>query len=108
MSYFRVILVLLLFLVLMALLVVLQVWMCKKSLKLGLLLPGIFLVLGLMLTAVFAINAVGVMPGNLVVLVGIFLLANIPTFIFGGIWLYFKCRHDGLDALQRMQIEDLE
>ena len=85
MSYFRVILVLLLFLVLMALLVVLQVWMCKKSLKLGLLLPG-----------------------NLVVLVGIFLLANIPTFIFGGIWLYFKCRHDGLDALQRMQIEDLE
>ena len=108
MSYFRVILVLLLFLVLMALLVVLQVWMCKKSLKLGLLLPGIFLVLGLMLTAVFAINAVGAMPGNLVVLVGIFLLANIPTFIFGGIWLYFKRRHDGLDALQRMQIEDLE
>ncbi len=108
MSYFRVILVLLLFLVLMALLVVLQVWMCKKSLKLGLLLPGSFLALGLMLTAVFAINAVGAMLGNLVVLVGIFLLANIPTFIFGGIWLYFKRRHDGLDALQRMQIEDLE
>lgn len=47
-----------------------------------LLLPGIFLVLGLMLTAVFAINTVGAMLGNLVVLVGIFLLANIPTFIF--------------------------
>ena len=99
---------LLLLLVLVALLVVLQVWMCKKSLKLGLLLPGIFLALGLLLTGIFAINAVGAMPGNLVVLFGIFLLANIPTFIFGGIWLYFKRHNDGLDALQRMQIEDLE
>ena len=45
---------------------------------------------------------------NLLVLGGIFLVANIPTIIFGGIWLYFKSRRDTLDDLQRMQIKDLE
>lgn len=104
----RTLIVLLLVLALMALLVILQVWMCKKSLKLGLILPGIFLVLGLLLTGIFAINAVGAMLANLLVLGGIFLVANIPTIIFGGIWLYFKSHRDTLDGLQRMQIKDLE
>ena len=108
MSMIRALTALLLLLVLVALLVILQVWMCKKSLKLGLILPGIFLALGLLLTGIFAINAVGAMFENLLVLGGIFLVVNIPTIIFGGIWLYFKSRRDTLDDLQRMQIKDLE
>lgn len=108
MSMVRALIALLLLLILVALLVILQVWMCKKSLNLGLILPGIFLALGLLLTGIFAINAVGAMFENLLVLGGIFLVANVPTIIFGGIWLYFKSRRDTLDDLQRMQIKDLE
>ena len=33
---------------------------------------------------------------------------NIPTLIFGGIWLHYKNRKDLRDDLKRMRIEDLE
>ena len=115
-----------------ALLVALQVWLCKKSGKLGLILPGLSLALSLML--VFSIAAFGrVGGGNLqltdengnvlqeetipapaikaqeVAAVGlVFLVTNIPTAVFGGIWLHYKGRRDTLEDLKRMRIEDLE
>ena len=115
-----------------ALLVALQVWLCKKGPKLGLILPGISLVLSLLL--VFSIAAFGRMGGgNLqltdengnviqeetikapplkadeVLAVGmVFLVTNIPTVVFGGIWLHYKGRRDTYEDLKRMRIEDLE
>ena len=38
----------------------------------------------------------------------VFLVTNIPTAVFGGIWLHYKGRRDTLEALKRMRIEDLE
>ena len=38
----------------------------------------------------------------------LFLTCNIPTAAFGGIWLYYKNRHDFQDGLRRMNIQDLE
>ena len=44
-----------------------------------------------------------------VVAVGlVFLVTNIPTAVFGGIWLHYKGRRDTLEDLKRMRIEDLE
>jgi hypothetical protein len=37
-----------------------------------------------------------------------FLVSNIPTAVFGGIWLHYKGRRDTLEDWKRMQIEDLE
>ena len=91
-----------------ALLVALQVWLCKKSVKLGLILPGISLAVSLLLTALIAINLIGAGPRNLIAMAVIFLVANIPTVVFGGIWLHFKGRQDTMDDLKRMKIEDLE
>ena len=91
-----------------ALLVALQVWLCKKSVKLGLILPGITLAVSLLLTALIAINLIGAGPRNLIAMAVIFLVANIPTVVFGGIWLHFKGRQDTMDDLKRMKIEDLE
>lgn len=115
-----------------ALLVALQVWLCRKGRRLGLILPGISLVLSLML--VFSIAAFGrIGGGNLqvtdengniiqeeivpapalkakeVVAIGlVFLVSNIPTVVFGGIWLHYKGRRDTYEDLKRMRIEDLE
>lgn len=115
-----------------ALLVALQVWLCRKGKRLGLILPGISLVLSLML--VFSIAAFGrIGGGNLqvtdengniiqeeivpapalkakeVVAIGlVFLVSNIPTVVFGGIWLHYKGRRDTYEDLKRMRIEDLE
>ena len=91
-----------------ALLVALQVWLCKKSVKLGLILPGISLAVSLLLTALIAINLIGAGPRNLIAMAVIFLVANIPTVVFGGIWLHFKGRQDTMDDLKRMKIDDLE
>ena len=91
-----------------ALLVALQVWLCKKSVKLGLILQGISLAVSLLLTALIAINLIGAGPRNLIAMAVIFLVANIPTVVFGGIWLHFKGRQDTMDDLKRMKIEDLE
>ena len=125
-----------------ALLVVLQVWLCKKSLKLGLILPILSFLLSLLM--VFSLTAfqtmtvgggsvmvteeggtyvevpaqewghhqeehqVSVTPGEVVALAGLFLVCNIPTVVFGGIWLHYKSRQDFRDDLKKMKIEDLE
>ena len=126
-----------------ALLIVLQVWLCKKSLKLGLILPALSLCLSLLM--VFSLGAVqtmttagstqvmvaaedgtyievpaqegghhreehhvGLTPGAVGALVGLFLVCNIPTVVFGGIWLHYKSRRDFQDDLKKMKIEDLE
>lgn len=125
-----------------ALLVALQVWLCRKSVKLGMILPGITLAMSLLLTlslAAFGIAHGGVMSGGVTYVapdgqevpaqVGpvkeetfemefqpqtlaaagvVFLVANIPTAVFGGIWLHYKGRRDTYEDLKRMRIEDLE
>ena len=123
-----------------ALLVVLQVWLCKKSLKLGLILPILsFLLSLLMVLSLGTIQTVstggsylvtedgtyievpdqegghhqeehhvGLTPGAVGALVGLFLVGNIPTVVFGGIWLHYKNRRDFQDDLKKMKIEDLE
>jgi len=90
------------------LLVALQVWLCRKSTKLGVILPCIFLALSLVLTFLIAFNMIGIGPRNLIVLTLIFLITNIPTAVFGGIWLHYKGRQDTLNDLKKMRIEDLE
>ena len=115
-----------------ALLVVLQVFLCRKSRKLGLILP----VLSFVLTSVALINCVTpaaaatmttvdengqmveeVIPqpdfypptgGEIAALIALFLTCNIPTAAFGGIWLYYKNRRDFQDGLRKMNIQDLE
>lgn len=136
-----------------ALLVVLQVWLCKKSVKLGLILPVISLVLSLVMvfsmaafTTMTGTNTIGgganvvtsggeeipaqegeyievpaqegvprgeqekaEFPVRTLIAVGVlFLVMNIPTAVFGGIWLHYKGRRDTLEDLKRMRIEDLE
>ena len=123
-----------------ALLVALQVWLCRKSTRLGLILPGISLALSLLLTlSLAAFGAVhgGIVTGGanyvgpngqevpaqtgaeervevefhprtLIVAGVVFLVSNIPTAVFGGIWLHYKGRRDTLEDLKRMQIEDLD
>ena len=129
---FGLIFYLLILLLPIALLVLLQVWLCKKSVRLGLILPGISLVLSMVL--VFSMAAFGRIGGGAlrvtdengnviqeetikappikageVVAVGlVFLVSNIPTVVFGGVWLHYKGRKDTLDDLKRMRIEDLE
>ena len=128
-----------------ALLVALQVWLCRKSAKLGLILPGLSLALSLLM--VFSMGAFttvrgGVIEGGanqvvpapegsyieapdqedaprgetektefhprtLLMIGAVFLVTNIPTAVFGGIWLHYKGRRDTLEALKRMRIEDL-
>lgn len=105
---FRVLFVLLVSLLVIALLVILQIWLCKKSTKLGLILPIISLVLSLPTTIFVAFNMVGAGPKNIIVIAVTFLASNILTIIFGGIWLHYKGRKDTLNDLKRMQIEDLE
>ena len=116
-----------------ALLVVLQVFLCRKSRKLGLILPVLSLVLSFVLTSVALITPAAaatmttvdengqmveeVIPqpdfypptgGEIAALVALFLTCNIPTAAFGGIWLYYKNRHDFQDGLRKMNIQDLE
>lgn len=118
-----------------ALLVVLQVFLCRKGRKLGLILPVLSLVLSFVLTSVALINCVTpaaasmvtvdengntveeILPqpdfypptgGEVAALVALFLTCNIPTAAFGGIWLYYKNRRDFQDSLRRMNIQDLE
>lgn len=130
-------LVLFLFFILLpiALLVALQVWLCKKSLKLGLILPAISLALSLLLAltvgASLALSRAGgtvtvrdEITGEIIrqedfesdvhtnpaALAGagvLFLVGNIPTAVFGGIWLHCKGRRDTLEDLKKMRIEDL-
>ena len=115
-----------------ALLVVLQVWLCRKSRKLGLILPILSFAVSLLLVlsaGVFQhvgggsirvtdeygnvvqeeyVEADPITPEDIGALVGVFLVSNIPTVVFGGIWLYYKNRRDFKDDLKRLKIEDLE
>jgi len=118
-----------------ALLVALQVWLCRKSSRLGLILPGISLALSLVLVfsmAAFSrpiggantvvthesgqviqvepeiVSEPQLIPGAAGLAAVLFLVGNIPTVVFGGIWLHYKGRRDTLEDLKRMRIEDLE
>ena len=120
-----------------ALLVALQVWLCRKSVKLGMILPALSLALSLFLTAVIGLSIgvftragntltvrddttgkiirqenyeseVEIAPRALLAAGVVFLVSNIPTVVFGGIWLHYKGRRDTYEDLKRMQIEDLE
>ena len=118
-----------------ALLVALQVWLCRKSLKLGLILPAISLALSLLLALTVGASLMLTRAGgtltvrdevtgeiiqqedfesnvytNPAALAGtgvLFLVANIPTAVFGGIWLHYKGRRDTAADLKKMRIEDL-
>ena len=120
-----------------ALLIALQVWLCRKNVKLGMILPAISLALSLLLTGVIGLSLgafaragntltvrddttgeiisqksyesnVQMAPRMLVTTGIVFLVGNIPTVIFGGIWLHYKGRRDTYEDLKRMRIEDLE
>ena len=54
------------------------------------------------------IEADPITPGQIGALAGMFLVSNIPTVVFDGIWLYYKNRRDFKDDLKKMKIEDLE
>ena len=109
MSMIRALIALLLLLVLVALLVILQVWMCKKSLNLGLILPGIFLALGLLLTGILPSMRWAPCLRTCLCSVGSSWWANYPhDHLWPGSGCDFKSRRDTLDDLQRMQIKDLE
>ncbi len=118
-----------------ALLVALQVWLCRKSLKLGLILPAISLALSLLLALTVGASLMLTRAGgtltvrdevtgeiiqqedfesnvytNPAALAGagvLFLVGNIPTVVFGGIWLHYKGRRDTVADLKKMRIEDL-
>jgi len=117
-----------------ALLVVLQVWLCKKGRRLGLILPVLSLLMSLVLPLNFAafsrrggrtltvydeagnIVEQRVEPENprevpvraLAAAGVLFLVGNIPTLVFGGIWLAQKNRDDLQEDLKKMSIQDLE
>lgn len=143
-----------------ALLIVLQVWLCKKEGRLGLILPALSLLLALLVTAAIPLSmrafsgtegtltmerdgvvvreevhrggTVTVYDGEgnvldeypdpdyhpgearadmvrmVCVTAVVFLITNIPTVIFGGIWLHYKGRRDAREDLRRMRIADLE
>ena len=120
-----------------ALLVALQVWLCRRGKWLGLILPGLSFLMSLLLVfgaAAFQLGGTGgsylvvtdehgqviqeehrqedhhvsLTPGAAGAIAGMFLVSNVPTVVFGGIWLYYKNRRDFQDDLKRMKIEDLE
>ncbi len=43
-----------------------------------------------------------------IIAIAAFLAGNIPTIIFGGIWLHYKGSRDTLNDLKRIQVEDLK
>ena len=113
-----------------ALVAALQVWLCKRRSRwLGLILPGLTLLASLLSMAAFTrvgasevvYDAHGtvveehhaehweVPPGaELAAAGGVFLLANIPTVVLGGIWLHYKTRRDLREEMKRMDLQDLE
>lgn len=126
-----------------ALLIALQVWLCRKNVKLGIILPGLSLALSLFLTlslvvfSAFTMTTTGVggsirvtdengnivqeevilpeqeqkvefHPRTLVAAGVVFLVSNVPTVVFGGIWLHYKGQRDTYENLKKMRIEDLE
>lgn len=122
------------FLLPLGLLVALQVWLCRRGGKwLGLILPALNFLLSLVLVLSFSAQAVysgggavrvtdeygnviqeeyqegkaGITPAALGTIAVVFLVGNIPTVVFGGIWLHFKNRRDWKQDLNKMNIQDL-
>ena len=117
-----------------ALLVALQVWLCRKGKRgLGLILPVLSLALSLVLClSMGAYSVVGVggseqlapdgtvieyheeyhrtalTPGAAATIAAVFLISNIPTVVLGGIWLHYKNKREWKEDLKRMNIQDLE
>jgi len=116
-----------------ALAVALQVWLCKRRSRwLGLILPGLTLLASLLiLLSMAAFTQVGASEvvydehgavveehhaehweaftgAELGAAGGVFLVANIPTVVLGGIWLHYKNRRDLREEMKRMDLQDLE
>ena len=118
------------------LVIALQVVLCRRGQgRLGLILPGVSVLLSLLLTlGLGAFSAAGsvtvttqsisddgrvveevveeipappVESRQLLAIGGVFLVTNIPTVVLGGIWLYHKNRRDWREELHRMDIQDL-
>ena len=120
-----------------ALLVVLQVWLCRKGRWLGLILP----VLSLLISLLMVVNMTGLQmyaevgttivttygedgqvveqhreeheqgeltPGAIGSIAILFLVTNIPTVVFGGIWLHYKNRRAIQADLKRLKSEARE
>lgn len=123
----------------LALLIILQVWLCKKSGKLGMILPILSFLLSLVLCigiGVFSLFGAGrthmettdpvtgeviweecqngnhqsttITAGALGSVAVLFLVSNIPTVVFGGIWKVCGKDREIESNLKRMQVEDLE
>ena len=119
----------------LALVVALQVWLCRKGKWLGLILPAITLAMSLMIClSVVGFSAVTgggsvqvtdghgktveeyrreeehhqLQPADLAMVGGVFLVFNVPTLVLGGIWLYYKDRRGWKEDLKKMNIQDLE
>ncbi len=53
-------------------------------------------------------QSIGRSPGaELAAAGGVFLVANIPTVVLGGIWLHYKTRQDLREEMKRMDLQDL-
>lgn len=117
------------------LVLVLQVFLCRKGNRLGLILPVLSFLLSLLLTlsvAAFTMMGAGtittqtisndghvvktqveeveappVEPQQLLMVGGVFLVTNIPTVVLTGIWVYHKNRRDWRKELEQMDIQDL-
>ena len=89
-----------------ALTILLQVWLCKKSNALGLILP----IISMLQFFVLLLNMAAI-AGAMRVIILLMLLFGIPAGVYWGIWYrYYKKRKQSprLDDLKRMNIEDLE
>ena len=119
----------------LALVVALQVWLCRKGKWLGLILPAITLAMSLMIClSVVGFSAVTgggsvqvtdghgniveeyhreeehhqLQPADLAMVGGVFLVFNVPTLVLGGIWLYYNTRGVCKEDLKKMNIQYLE
>ena len=120
------------FLVPVGLVLVLQVFLCRKGNRLGLILPVLSFLLSLLITlSIAAFTMAGTVtlrtsvdgqvveerveevapamtaPRQLLMVGGAFLVTNIPTAVLTGIWFYHKNRRDWKDELKKMDIQDL-
>ena len=107
-----------------ALVLALQVWLCRRKNRwLGLILPGLSLAVSLLsLLSMLAFR--GAVGGSMTVTENGQVVeetvtengmttvydgeGNIPTVVLGGIWLHYKNRRDFQDEMKKMNIQDLE
>lgn len=117
------------------LVVALQVLLCRRGSRLGLILPVLSLLLSLLLTLSVGIfqrlgggtltmqtvsedgqvieqvveqtPAPPLEAGQVLAIGGVFLVTNIPTVVLMGIWFYHKNRLDWKKELEKMNIQDL-